>query len=201
MRISESFYQNLHLPLSETWCERVITLLRVGDRPVVRNSHTGSQAPSAGRMGMCQALQLVKVQAYPLLLTWCSGTISKELAIAYRKEIESQFPFGDQFSRKSFIVWKVSCTQFRNFVFSWDKTPKIQLYWEPWRRFLLAAPPSFHILFCFLLSIYSYKDISLSLGLMANHPAAHSAPRSFSLSCRSNSVTLSLDLQKFWKES
>ena len=26
------------------------------------------------------------------------GTISKELATAYRKEIESQFPFGDQFS-------------------------------------------------------------------------------------------------------
>lgn len=52
MIISESFYQNLHLPLSETWCERVITLLRVGNRPRIRNSHTGSKAGRGGRLSV-----------------------------------------------------------------------------------------------------------------------------------------------------
>ena len=159
---SESFYQNLHFPLSETWCESVITLLRVGDRPVVRNSHTGSKAPSAGRVGMCQAPQLVKVQASCL---GAPGTISKELAIAYRKKIESQFPFGDQFSPENHLQFGKWVVLNLETLYSSGIKPQRSSYTEgPEEGFLLAASlPPFHVLFSFLWSTYSYNDISLSL--------------------------------------
>lgn len=70
--ISESSYENLHLPFYQKWYERMITFLRVANRPHVRNSHNGSQAPRARKEGACQSLWWVKVQASPLHLPRCS---------------------------------------------------------------------------------------------------------------------------------